>query len=219
MLKQMMPEVEAARLLAKYGIHYPDHDFAETADEAIKIAGRIGYPVVLKGVSDQLVHKSDAGAVMVHLRNPSEVSEGFKTIATNVSTWNADARLDGVLVCGQAPEGLELIVGGLRDPVFGPAVMVGFGGVYTEVIKDVSFRVAPLNEKLAQEMLCELKGYPFLQGYRGNKPYDIKALTVIIQAVADLLLDDPDIEELDLNPVRVYEKGALALDARIMRRN
>ncbi len=219
MLKRMMPEKEAVTLLADYGVRYPDHDFAATADEAVNVAGRIGYPVVLKGVSDNLVHKSDAGAVMINIENPADVSAGFETIATNVSAWNADARLNGVLVCSQAPEGLELIVGGLRDQVFGPTVMVGFGGVYTEVIKDVSFRVAPLDEKQARDMLRELKGYPLLQGVRGKTPCDTQALTVIILAVADILLDLPDIEELDLNPVRVYEKGALALDARIMRGN
>ncbi|WP_373499044.1 acetate--CoA ligase family protein, partial [Desulfococcus sp.] len=129
---------------------------------------------------------------------------------------DAAAELAGVLVCRQAPPGVEVIVGGLRDPVFGPTVMVGLGGVFTEILRDVSFRVAPFDEDEARAMLGELKGLPLLEGVRGGARCDLDALCRSIRAVADLLMERPDIREMDLNPLRVYGTGVLALDARIM---
>jgi acyl-CoA synthetase (NDP forming) len=212
----MMPEPEAARLLGQRGIDYPGHGLAEDPEAAVRIAGDLGYPVVLKAVSPQVVHKSDAGGVLVDLKDADAVRAGFRRIRENIAAYDAAAELSGVLVCRQAPPGVEVIIGGLRDAVFGPTVMVGLGGVFIEVIRDVSFRVAPFDEDEAREMLAELKGFPLLEGVRGGDRCDLGALCRSIRAVADLLIDRPDIREMDLNPLRIYKTGVLALDARIM---
>lgn len=215
-MTKMMPEPEATALLAEKGIGYPEHGLAADPEAAVRIAEGVGYPVVLKAVSPQVVHKSDAGGVLVDLKDADAVRSGFRRIRENIEAHDAAARLAGVLVCRQAPPGVEVIVGGLRDAVFGPTVMVGLGGVFIEVIRDVSFRVAPLDEDEAREMLSELKGFPLLEGVRGGAPCDLDALSSAIRAVADLLVERPDIREMDLNPLRVYGTGVLALDARIM---
>ena len=216
MATKMMPEPDAARLLAEKGIDYPGHGMAEDPEAAVRIAGDLGYPVVLKAVSPQVVHKSDAGGVLVNLEDAAAVRAGFRRIQENIKAYDPAAELSGVLVCRQAPSGVEVIIGGLRDPVFGPTVMAGLGGVFIELIRDVSFRVAPLDEAEARQMLAELKGFPLLEGVRGGDRCGLDALCRSIRAVADLLVARPDIREMDLNPLRVYETGVLALDARIM---
>jgi acyl-CoA synthetase (NDP forming) len=212
-------EPEAIGYLERYGIPYPVHALARDADEAADAADRLGYPVVLKVVSPQAVHKSDVGGVLVGLNSSGEVRQGFRKIVDRVVAELPGSEIQGVLICSQAEEGLEVIVGGLHDPVFGPTVMFGLGGFFVEVLQDVAFRVAPLGSHEVQRMIQEIKGYRLLTGFRGQPPVDQDALADLIRIVGRLMMDEPDIEELDLNPVRVYRRGAIALDVRIKKRN
>ncbi|MCZ7665196.1 MAG: acetate--CoA ligase family protein [Thermoleophilia bacterium] len=215
----LLCEVEAATLLRDYGIAYPEHGLAATAAEAVVVAGRLGYPVVMKLISPDVVHKSDVGGVLVGLADGPMVERGFQKILDAVSTHVPDARVVGMLVCRQAPPGTEVIVGGFQEPVFGPAVCVGLGGVWAEVLHDVVFRVAPVDPIDAREMLRELVAYPVLRGARGASPCDLEALEGLVAAVSRVIAERPDIMELDLNPVRLFETGALALDARVLLSN
>jgi acyl-CoA synthetase (NDP forming) len=212
---RFLTEPEAIGLLAGKGVPYPEHAFVPSAQEAAAAAEGLGFPVVLKVVSPEAVHKSDLGGVEVNLADGPAVAEAFQRIVDNVRAKIPEAAIEGVLVCQQAPAGVEVIVGATRDPVFGPTVMCGLGGIFTEILKDVSFRVAPFGLLDAEEMIQELKGYPVLTGARGGPPADLEALAGLLVSVADLVDQREDILELDLNPVRVYERGLLALDARV----
>jgi acyl-CoA synthetase (NDP forming) len=213
---RFMEEPDAVRILEQYGIPYPAHRFAQTAEEAIQGAEEMGYPVVLKIVSPQVTHKSDAGGVAVGLRNAEEVGLGFADIVARVKKAIPEGKIHGVLVCRQADPGLEVIVGALIDPIFGPTIMFGLGGIFTEVLKDVSFRIVPAERIDVEEMIQEIKGFPIITGLRGQKPRDLEALANLILAVSRLVSERPNMKELDLNPVRLYEQGLLVLDARIM---
>ena len=208
-------EPEAVKYLQKVGIPYPEHGLASSASEAAKIADSMGYPVVLKVVSPDVLHKSDVEGVTVGLVSPEEVSQGYKNLVDRVEENAPGAKITGVLVCRQADEGLEVIIGALIDAVFGPTVMFGLGGIYAEVYKDVTFRIAPLERSDAEEMVREIKGYPLLTGMRGRSGYDVERLIELLLSVSSLIMDRPEIQELDLNPVRLFERGALALDVRI----
>ncbi len=205
----------AAAKLHSYNVAYPRHALADSCAKAVEIAEQIGYPVVLKVVSPQVVHKSDAGGVRVNLTGPTSVKEAYSDILKQVKTQRPRATIAGVLVCRQAPEGLEVIVGGIKDPVFGPTIMFGLGGIYTEVFNDVVFRVAPLRPIDAEEMLGEIKGHALLTGTRGRDPVDIAALQTLLLSISRLMIAEPQIAELDLNPVRLYQQKLMALDVRI----
>jgi acetyl-CoA synthetase (ADP-forming) len=170
----------------------------------------------MKIVSTDVLHKSDVGAVKVNLKNADEVRSAFGEIARNVKKFKSDAKIAGYLVEQLAPEGHEVIVGMAKDPQFGPALMFGLGGIFVEVLKDVSFRIAPLTEYDAREMIQEIKGYPVLTGIRGQKPADINSLVDIILKVSKLVTEHVEIEQLDLNPIFVYQEGAIIVDARII---
>lgn len=208
-------ETEAVEYLKRFNISYPDHALAADADEAAAIAAKIGFPVVLKIVSPQVVHKSEAGGVAVGLNSAEEVKAAAAKILASVKAHVPGAEIKGLLVCQQAASGVEVIVGGLRDGIFGPAVMVGLGGIFTEILKDVAFRVHPLSEEEALSMLKDLKGYPLLTGARGKAAVDLKALAKLAVAVAKLMNDCPEVAELDLNPVLAYPDKILPVDARI----
>jgi acyl-CoA synthetase (NDP forming) len=209
-------EPDAVDILRQYGIPYPVHRFARTVAEAIQGAEEMGYPVVLKIVSPQVIHKSDAGGVALGLKNAEELGLGFADMMGRVKEIIPECEVSGALVCRQADPGIEVIVGALKDPIFGPALMFGLGGIFTEVLKDVSFRTIPAERIDVEEMIREIKGYPILAGLRGQKPRDLEALADLLLAVSRLVSERPNIEELDLNPVRLYEQGLLVLDARIL---
>ena len=212
-------EHEALALVEAYGVPVPGYGLAQTVDEAVAIAEKIGYPVVLKIVSPDIVHKSDVGGVIVGLTNSDEVRKAFNEIINNVKKYVPDARITGVLVQKMAPKGaIEVVVGAIRDPVFGPAIMFGLGGIFIEVFKDVSFRVVPFSEQDAEEMIKEVKAYKIIRGYRNIAPRDIDSLIKIIMAVQNIMKENPEINEMDLNPILSYEKGkgALAVDVRII---
>jgi len=215
--KRFVPELDAIKDLAKYRIPYPEHGLARSAGEAANIAEQLGFPVVLKIASPDIPHKSDVGGVITGLNSPENVAQEYDCMIRSVLKKVPQASVLGVLVCHQAPEGLEVIVGSTHDSVFGPTLMFGLGGIYTEIFKDVAFRIVPLELIDAEEMIREIKGFPLLTGVRGQTGRDIQQLTELILSVSRMLAADPSILELDLNPVRLYENGLIALDVRIFR--
>jgi len=209
-------EPEAKAICMEYGIPVTKFRVAKTAEEAMKIAEEIGYPTVLKIVSPDIIHKFDVGGVIVNLKSPEEVRGAYKKILENVKKHKPDAKIKGILVQEMAPSSTEVIVGSTKDPQFGPALMFGLGGIFVEVLKDVTFRIAPITQQDAQEMITEVKAYPVLKGYRGQPPADINAIVKILLSTSKLVMDHQEIKELDLNPIMVYEKGAKTVDARII---
>ncbi|MDO8339630.1 MAG: acetate--CoA ligase family protein [Candidatus Burarchaeum sp.] len=199
-------------LMGHYGIALPAHKLAKTPEEAARLAATLGYPVALKVASDKIIHKSDVGGVKLNLRDANEVKRAYDDIALAVGQANAHA----ILVQKMASAGVELIVGGKRDPQFGPVIVFGLGGIFVEIFKDVTLRVCPIDKDEAKKMLHEIKGYPLLAGARGTKPVDEEALAGLLVAVSKLLNEHDEIKELDLNPVIAYPHGYMAVDARII---
>jgi acyl-CoA synthetase (NDP forming) len=214
--RNFLLEPESKEVIGSYGMPVTKFKIAKTVEEAVKFSGEIGYPVVIKIVSPDVLHKSDVGAVKINLKNADEVRAAFSEIMKNVKKFKSDAKIIGVIVEQLAPQGNEVIVGMAKDPQFGPALMFGLGGIFVEVLKDVAFRIAPLTEYDAREMIQEIKGYPVLTGIRGQKPADINSIVDIILKVSKLVTEHTNIEQLDLNPILVYEKGARIVDARII---
>lgn len=217
MTKILLSEPEGYALLAAQGIPVPPYKVCETAEDAAIAADTLGYPVVMKVISPDIVHKSDAGGVITGIRTAPEAQEAFDRITQNVRNYNPDAQIRGILVEQQIEPGLELIIGGRMDPAFGRVITIGLGGKLVELLKDVSIRVLPIDADEIASMIAELKGYPLLAGYRDEPPRDIPALVRIIESVAGMFLADPRIEEFDINPLILYTKGACAVDARIYR--
>ncbi len=214
--RKSLLETEAKIICKEYGIPVTRFELAKDEEETAKFATAIGYPVVLKIVSQDIPHKSDVGGVKVNLKDAKEVRSAYEEILSNVKKHDAKAQVVGVLVQEMAPASTEVIVGSTKDPQFGPAVMFGLGGVFVEVLKDVTFRIAPITEEDAREMVEGVKAYPLLKGYRGSPPADIEAIVEILLATSRLVVEHQEIKELDLNPIMVYEKGAKTVDARII---
>ncbi len=209
---------EAVLVLEHYGIPTAHGVAALTVEEAQAAAEKIGYPVAIKVISDQISHKSDVGGVQLNLRNGPAVAEAFEDMLDRIRQAYPRARLDGVLVQPMITGGRELILGGRQDPQFGPVVLVGLGGIFVEIFEEASVRVAPITQRDALEMIDELRGAPILRGARGHKPSDIEAVVEALLRVSQLLSDFPEIRELDINPLRVFHRpgGCCALDARII---
>ncbi len=203
-------EHECKELLAGEGIPTTAISVAHSAVEAVKISDKIGYPVVLKVLSPEVIHKSDLGGVKLNLQNAGEVEFAF----TEIMKSFADKKIIGVAVQKMASPGLEAIIGVSRDPAFGPVLMFGLGGVFVEVLKDVSFRILPVTEEDIEEMLQEIRGYNLLRGYRGTA-VDLSALKDLLLKISNLVMRCPEIRELDLNPVFLYPQGNITIDARI----
>jgi acetyl-CoA synthetase (ADP-forming) len=189
---------------------------ATSEEDAVKAAKKIGFPIVLKIVSPQVLHKSDAGGVLINIKDEEGLREGYNTILKNVKKHVPDAEITGILVQEMAPNGTEVIVGSTNDPTFGPTIMFGLGGIFVEILKDVSFRLAPITKTDAEEMVKEIKAYKILEGARGMPPADQETIVSILLDTSKMLMECPEIKELDLNPVLVYEKGAKIVDARII---
>ena len=215
-----LTEYQAKRILAAYGIPVTREGLAACADEAVELARRIGYPVALKVQSPGIAHKTDAGGVRLNLSGDEQVRQAYDEIMDNVARHAPDADIHGVLVQEMAAGGVEVIVGMTRDPVFGPVLMFGLGGIFVEALGDVSFRVAPLSRPDAEEMVREIKGYRVLQGMRGRPPVDVEALMDVILKVSRLVTDYADrIAELDINPLVVSSRGAVVVDALVVQRD
>ncbi len=214
--RKSLLETEAKTICMEYNIPVTRFELARNEAEAVSIAEKIGYPVVLKIVSPNIVHKSEVGGVIVDLRNELDVRSAYNQILNNVKKHDAKTRITGILVQEMAPSSTEVIVGAIKDPQFGPAIMFGLGGVFVEVLKDVTFRIAPITEDEALEMISEVKAYPLLKGYRNMPPADLEAIAEVLLNTSRLITDHSVIKELDLNPIMVYEKGAKTVDARII---
>lgn len=210
-------EEEGQEVLRAYGFPVPKSILATKDKEAIQAAKKIGFPVVMKIASPQIIHKSDAGGVKVGLKNPQEVRTAFKEIIKNAKKYDKKATIKGVLVQEMVKGGKETIIGSKLESGFGPVVMFGMGGIYVEVLKDVTFRLAPITNKEADEMISSIKTNKLLQGVRGEKPSDLKKLSECIQRLSQLVSDFKEIKELDMNPVLVFEngKGCKVVDVRI----
>lgn len=214
--RNFLLEPEAKTVCREYRIPVTTFRVAKTVEEAEKFAEEVGYPVVLKIVSPDVIHKFDVGGVILDLNNAQEVQGAYKKILENVEKHKQDAEVVGILIQEMAPQSTEVIVGATKDPQFGPALMFGLGGVFVEVLKDVTFRIAPITREDAQEMITEIKAYPILKGYRGQPAVDTNAIIEILLNTSRLVMDHQEIKELDLNPIIVYEKGAKTVDARII---
>lgn len=214
--RTVLTEIESKQLLQEAGIPVTLAVIARDAKEAAKAAEKAGFPAVLKIVSPEVTHKSDVGGVKLGLESADEVAAAFEEIVAAVKAAQPDASIEGVAVQTMAPAGTEVIVGMSKDSQFGPVMMFGLGGIFVEVLKDVAFRIVPLEPKDAREMVREIKGYPVLEGVRGQPPADLAALEKLILQVSAFVEAHPEIEELDLNPVFAYPDGVLAVDARIV---
>ena len=214
--RSLLNEIEAKQLLGEAGIPVAQTVLATNEEEARTQAKRVGYPVVLKIVSPDIAHKSDVGGVKVGLDDEAEVTEAFAEIIDNAKAAEPEAAITGVAVQHMAPAGTEVIVGMTTDPQFGPVVMFGLGGIMVEVMKDVTFRVVPLEERDAEQMIDEIKGVAILEGVRGQAAADKKAIKDAILSISRFVEAHPEVQEIDLNPIMVYADGAIAVDARIV---
>lgn len=217
--RDALTEVEAKHVFKAYGLPVTSTDLAKTEEDAIRMANEIGYPIVMKIVSPDILHKSDAGAVKVNIKNDQGVRDAWKVIMENSLNYKADAEIDGVAIQEMAPWATEVIVGSVNDATFGPTLMFGLGGIFVEVMKDVTFKVAPIDEAAALDMQSEIKSSKILQGARGESPRDQKALADVLAHYSYMVYDLKDeIAESDANPVIVYEegKGVAVVDARII---
>jgi acyl-CoA synthetase (NDP forming) len=214
--RTVLSEIEAKQLLESAGLPVSPARLAKTTDEAIRIANELGYPAVLKIVSPEITHKSDVGGVALGLTSPDEVGEAFDRVVANAKKAAPAATIQGVAVQRMERQGIEVIVGMTTDPQFGPVMMFGLGGIMVEILKDVAFRVVPLDERDARQMIREIKGFPVLEGFRGSDPADVKALEQLLLKVSSFIEAHPEVAELDLNPVFAYKDGAIAVDARVV---
>jgi 4-hydroxybutyryl-CoA synthetase (ADP-forming) len=210
-------EEEGYKVLEAYGFSIPKKHLAQNEEECINAVQEIGYPVVMKIASPEIVHKSDAGGVKIGLKNEDEIRQAFRTIISNAKKYKPDAKIDGILVQEMIKSGKETILGAKFDPILGPLIMFGLGGIYVEVLKDVVFRLAPLEEREATRMIESVKTINLLKGVRGEKPHDLGAIRESLQRLSQLITDFQEIEELDVNPLLVLEdgKGVRAIDIRI----
>lgn len=211
-------DFESRTLLEAYGFKIPRADLAETADQAVELAGDIGYPVVLKIASPDILHKTDVGGVKVGLDGPQDVRDAFDLITYRAQRYLPEAKLWGCMVQEMVPEGLEILIGMNRDPQFGPLVTFALGGIYVEILKDASFRLAPFSRQEAHTMLGEIRAAALLDGVRGRPAADKEAVVDALLRIGQLATDFPEIEEIDINPFMVYEagQGGTALDMRLV---
>ena len=214
--KRSLLETEAKELLREYGISVPDFRLIENEDEVSKITSEISFPLVMKIVSPDIIHKSDAGGVKVGVKTEKEARLAYKEIMLKATKYNKKAKISGVIAYTMVPQGTEVIIGMMKDPHFGPVIMFGLGGIFVEILKDVSFRILPIEERDALEMIAEIKGYEILKGARGKPPRDIQAIEEVLMKVSKLTMENPEINEIDLNPIFVFEKGLQVVDARMI---
>ncbi len=214
----LLLEPEAKSLCREYSIPVPEFAVARSQDEAYDISARLGFPLAAKIVSPQVIHKTDSGGVILEIRSPDEAKKAFDTIVSRVRRFNPESEIEGILLERMEPPGIEVIVGAKHDPQFGKVLVFGVGGVFVDIFRDVSFRLAPITEKEARDMLRELRSQGLLKGYRGSPPADENALVKILLSVSKLVLENDEIAELDLNPIISSERATTAVDARVVLR-
>ena len=214
--RSILTEFESKKILKQAGIPVVETKLAKTQKEAVSLSQKKSFPVALKIVSPDVIHKSDSGGVKLSLNNVTEVKKAYDEILKKVRKQYPHAVIHGVSLQKMVRPGTEVIIGTSKDPQFGPVIMFGLGGIFVELLKDVSFRVIPVEQRDAQEMIKEIKGYPLLQGYRGKEPANISVLVEIILKISKLIEENPQIKELELNPIFAYRNKAVAVDARII---
>jgi acetyltransferase len=216
--RKYLPEYEAVEVFKAYGLNVAKSKLAKDVEECIKAANEIGYPVVMKISSPDIIHKFDVSGVKLNLSNETQVKNAFNEMVSNVKKFKPDATIWGVLIQEMSGKGIETIIGVKRDHQFGPIIMFGLGGIYVETLKDVTFRVAPVKELGASKMVESIKAHKILEGLRGNPPSDMRAISNCIERISQLVMDFDNIEELDINPLVVFEKGkgCKVLDGRIL---
>lgn len=214
--RTVLTEIEAKHVIKEAGIKVTETRLAASEKEALQISNEIGFPVVLKIASPDITHKSDAGGVKTGLNSAAEVKKAYGEIMASVKEKFPKAKIEGVSVQQMARPGVEIIVGMSKDAQFGPVIMFGLGGVFVEVLKDVAFRLIPIEKRDAEEMIKEIKGNVLLKGYRGQEPADVKSLVDVLLKVSALVEKMPEIKEIDLNPIFAYKDSAVAVDARIV---
>jgi len=213
-----LPENEAIKILTCYGIPVLSSELVSSPEKAAIVAQKTGFPLVMKIVSDDIIHKTDVDGVVLNINSPKEAGETFAKITEQVHRKMPEAKIKGIQISRMVMSGEEVILGIKRDPSFGPVIMFGLGGVYVEVFKDVSFRIAPIDEAIAESMIKEIRSYKILQGIRGKAPRDIEAIKECLIRLSQLAIDLPQISELDINPLIVLDEGegCYVADARIM---
>jgi acetyl coenzyme A synthetase (ADP forming)-like protein len=216
MTEWMLSESDGYDLLSKYGIPTPKYKIVTRAEDAGSTAEAIGFPVVMKIMSPDIVHKSDAGGVIVGIGTKEAAQSAFNQIVANARAYNQNADIHGVIIENQAAPGLELIIGGKTDPTFGKVITFGIGGTLVELMKDVTLRILPVDEDEIRRMVTDIDSYPLITGYRGSKPKDEECLIQVIKNVCKMFEDQKDLREFDINPIRLYDSGACAVDARII---
>jgi len=214
--RTLLTEIESKALLKEAGIPIVETVLAKSKEEAVLLSKKIGFPVALKIVSPEITHKSDVGGVRLGLKTSRQVGEAYDEVVTVVQQKCPKVRIDGVSVQKMARPGTEVIIGMTKDAQFGPVLMFGLGGILVELLKDISFRIVPLEREDAREMIREIKGYKLLEGYRGRNPVDIATLEETLLKVSKFADSNPDIKEIDLNPIFAYKDGAVAVDARVI---
>ena len=212
----LLTEIESKELVRQAGVAVTETRLAKSRDEAISISNQLGYPVVLKIASPEIVHKSDAGGVKLGVKTAEEVAKAYDDILNAIGQRYPKALIQGVAVQKAARPGVEVIIGMSKDAQFGPVIMFGLGGIFVEILKDVSFRIVPLTKKDAASLIREIKGYPLLEGFRGSEPADVPGLEDLLLKVSDFVEQYPEIKELDLNPIFAYRDGSVAVDARVI---
>ena len=211
----VLTEFESKELLKEIGIPIPEQKLTKTKEETVSAAEKIGYPVVLKLMAEDVVHKSDTGAVKLNIKNKEELGSAFDDL---MKIESKSEKKISVQKMEKEPI-TELIIGMTTDPQFGPALMFGIGGILVELLEDVSFRIAPITEYDAREQISEIKGFPILDGYRGKPKADIDAIVETLLKISDLVVKHEEIYEMDLNPVFIYDDGLICVDARIILKN
>lgn len=214
--RRVLTEIEAKQILTEAGINCTTTRLASSREDAVSISEEIGYPVVLKVSSEDITHKSDSGGVKINLPDSAAVEEAHDEIMASCSAYAPGAKIEGVSVQPMAREGTEIIMGMTRDASFGPVIMFGLGGIFVEILKDVAFRIVPLEQKDAEEMISEIKGKKLLEGYRGLEPVDVACLQQMLVKLSDFVHATPGVEEIDMNPVIAYRNDAVVVDARII---
>ncbi|MCK4697179.1 MAG: acetate--CoA ligase family protein [Dehalococcoidia bacterium] len=211
-----LTELESKQILKEVGINTTDIGLARSKEEAVAHSQELGYPVVLKIVSPDILHKTDVGGVKLSLNNKEDVGNAYDEIISAIKKHQPSAKIHGVSVQPMARPATEVIIGMSKDPQFGPVLMFGLGGILVEILKDISFRIVPLTMRDANEMIREIKGYPVLEGYRGQEPANIAVLEQMLLKVSEFVESKPEIKELDINPIFAYSDSALAIDARVI---
>ena len=214
--RKNLTESEAREVLSHYGVPVVKGEVADSFDKALATANKIGYPIAMKVVSKDVIHKSDVGGVVVDIKNEKELKLAYNQILRNVRMNKPSAQMDGVFVQEMITGGYEVIIGGKIDQTFGHVILFGFGGIFVEIFNDVSFRIVPIRKEDALDMIEETKATKILKGYRGRKPADINALVSLLMKTSKMLQENSEIKELDINPVFALHDRAVAADARII---